>query len=45
MVDLYKWFNEEITISENSTRPENEFIARNTPIINLPDDEDAKNSL
>jgi endogenous inhibitor of DNA gyrase (YacG/DUF329 family) len=37
MVDLYKWFNEEITISENSTGPENEFIARNTPKPPLPD--------
>jgi endogenous inhibitor of DNA gyrase (YacG/DUF329 family) len=40
MVDLYKWFNEEITISENSTRPENEFIARNTPKISKPNEKE-----
>jgi hypothetical protein len=29
LVDLYKWFNEEICISE-STRPENEFLDKNS---------------
>jgi endogenous inhibitor of DNA gyrase (YacG/DUF329 family) len=31
MVDLYKWLNEEIVISE-STRPENDFLNKNIPL-------------